>query len=267
MRNVLVKKNAGLVKRGRLQFLYFLLAILFANVCLAQDQTDTTEKAKQNKNVIRYNLSGALLFGADRFIIFGYERVIRRNQSISINLGKAELPKLASINTDSFNLSRDTKSTGFNASIDYRFYLPKENKYLAPHGLYIGPYYAYSRFERDNEWTYKNSVGDRYENTKTKLSIHTIGFELGYQFVIWKRMTLDFLMVGPGVGIYDYKATFDNNIDPAKKEQLLQGLKQLLTQKFPGMNYVFSEDEISGDGTLNTTTLGYRYLIQIGFNF
>jgi hypothetical protein len=267
MRNVLVKKNASLVKRGMLYLLCFLTTLLYANVCLAQYQTDTAEKAKQYKNVIRYNLSGALLFGADRFIVFGYERVIRRNQSISINFGKAELPKLVSINTDSFNLSKDTKSTGFNASIDYRFYLPKENKYLAPHGLYIGPYYSYNRFERDNRWDYVNRGVDRYENSSSEFTIHTIGFELGYQFVIWKRMTLDFLMVGPGVGIYDYKVKLDSNIDPAKKEQLLKGLKQLLTQKFPGMNYVFSDDEISGDGTLNTTTLGYRYLIQIGFNF
>lgn len=267
MRNVLVKQKAGLNKKGTLHCLCSLVFLLCANVCLSQYQTDTTEKEKQYKNVIRYNLSGALLFGADRFIIFGYERVIRPNQSISINVGRAELPKLTSINTDSFNLSRDTKSTGVNLSIDYRFYLPKENKYSPPHGLYIGPYYSYNRFERDNRWDYANRGGDRYESSSSKFTIHTIGFELGYQFVLWKRMTLDFLMVGPGVGIYDYKVTFDGNIDPAKKEQLLEGLKQLLTQKFPGMNYVFSDDEISGDGTLNTTSLGYRYLIQIGFTF
>jgi len=51
------------------------------------------------------------------------------------------------------------------------------------------------------------------------------------------------------------------------KEQLLDGLEQLLTQKFPGFNYVFADKELDGSGTLNTTAAGYRYLIQIGFNF
>src|SRR5688572_13211362 len=93
---------------------------------------------KTFKNVIRYNLSGGLLFGVDRYIVFGYERVIRPRQSISINAGKISLPELVSIDTDSFRLSKDAKSSGFNISVDYRFYLAKENKYAPPHGLYIG---------------------------------------------------------------------------------------------------------------------------------
>lgn len=239
------------------------LLILISSICFAQ--VDSSHR--QYKNVIRYNLSGALLFGVDRYIVFGFERVLKKNQSISINVGKASLPKLIDIATDSFNLTKDAKSTGFNVSIDYRFYLPKENKYPAPHGLYIGPYYSFNRFERENRWDYKRITANSHVDSKTEFNIHTVGFELGYQFVLWKRMTLDFLMVGPGVGFYDYKATFDGNIDAATKEQLLSGLKQLLTQKFPGMNFVFADKEISGNGTLTTTSLGYRYLIMIGFNF
>ena len=118
---------------------------------------DTVPKTKQLKNVIRYNLSGALLFGADRFIVFGFERVIRPRQSISVNFGKASLPKFISIATDSFQLTKDAKNSGVNVSIDYRFYLAKENKHLPPHGLYIGPYYSFNRFKRDNQWEYKIS--------------------------------------------------------------------------------------------------------------
>ena len=42
---------------------------------------------------------------------------------------------------------------------------------------------------------------------------------------------------------------------------------QALEQKVPGFNWVFSGEELSGKGTLSTTTIGYRYLIQIGFRF
>jgi len=40
-----------------------------------------------------------------------------------------------------------------------------------------------------------------------------------------------------------------------------------LTQKFPGMNFVFADKEISSDGVMKTNTIGYRYIIHIGFAF
>ena len=237
-----------------------------SEICMAQYKPDST-KTHPYKNIIRYNLSGAILFGADRFIVFGYERVIKKNQSISINFGKATLPKFFTIDTDSFQLSKNSSSSGYNVSVDYRFYLLRENKYPAPNGLYIGPYYSYNKFTRDNEWDYKNPGTTNSVMTHSNLSIHTIGVEMGYQFIFWKRLTLDLVMVGPGIGFYDYKAKFDGNVDQASKEQLQEALKQLLTQKFPGMNFVFANQVVSSNGTINTTSIGYRYLIQIGFNF
>jgi len=241
------------------------LIILCCVLQVAVRGQDSTNKVKQYKNVVRYNLSGALLFGIDKYVVMGYERLVRPNQSFSINIGAVELPRFVSIITDSLELSKDVKSSGFNVSIDYRFYLAKENKHAAPHGVYIGPYYSFNQFNRKNQWDFTN--GTDFINTDSKFTINTIGFELGYQFILWKRVTLDLLMVGPGVGIYNYKATFDDNLDPAVKEQLRDGLQQLLTQKFPGMNYVFSDKEMSANGALKTTTLGYRYIVQVGFLF
>ena len=245
--------------------LCIMTSFFYSNVTIAQP--DTTKKERQFKNVVRYNLSGALLMGVDKYVVLGYERLLTPRQSFSVNIGKAALPKLTTIITDSFELSQDLKNTGFNVSVDYRFYLAKENKHAAPHGLYIGPYYSFNSFTRENRWVFVNSTTGDYTNTSSKLTIHTIGFELGYQFILWKRMTLDFLMVGPGLGIYKYKVNFDNNLDPDKIEQLKQGLMQLLTQRFPGMDYVFSEKQLDARGTLSTTTMGYRYLIHIGYAF
>src|SRR6185436_16953555 len=138
-------------------FLQSLLLSLFAvNICSAQ--TDSLQQVRQYKNVIRYNLSGALIFGIDRYVIFGYERVIKPNQTISVNVGGVKLPKLISINTDSFSLQKDNKSNGVNVSVDYRFYLGKENKFMAPRGAYIGPYYSYNKFTRDNQWQYTKGM-------------------------------------------------------------------------------------------------------------
>ena len=233
--------------------------------CLAQ--SDSTRKMPHYRNVIRYNLSGALLFGIDKYIVFGYERLVAPRQSFSINVGHASMPKLVSIETDSFNVNTDRKRTGFNVSVDYRFYLAKENKHEAPHGFYIGPYYAYTHFENGVEWDYKNTSANSNVITTSKFTVNTIGFELGYQLILWKRMTLDFVMAGPGLGFYNYKASFDGNVDPAIKEQVFDGLKQLLTQKFPGMNFVFSDKQIDANGSMRTSAIGYRYIIHVGFLF
>ncbi|SEP42330.1 DUF3575 domain-containing protein [Niastella yeongjuensis] len=248
----------------RVTNLYGLLIILFTANCSLAQQADT---ARSHKNIIRYNLSGALLFGVDHYIVLGYERVLSPKRSISVNFGKASLPKLVNINTDSFQVQNDKKRSGVNISIDYRFYLARENKFKAPHGLYIGPYYSYNRFTNEVDWSAKNNSSTTNISTSTKFNIHTVGFELGYQFIFWNRLALDLILVGPGLGFYNYKATIESNIDPAKREQIQEGLKQLLTQKFPGMNYVFSDEEINADGVMRTNTIGYRYIVQIGFNF
>ncbi len=245
-----------------------ILVLLFLNQTLLAQDSSQVRKEKILRNTVRYNLSNALLFGFDKFLVLGYERVIGKKQSFSINVGKASLPKLVSIVTDSFSLQKDSKNSGFNLSVDYRFYLAKENKYAAPRGIYIGPYYAYNHFTRESEWSSNtNSTVNKQVTTNSKLDIHTFGFELGYQFVFWNRLSLDLILVGPGLGIYNYKATMEGNLDAEDQQQLREALHQLLTQKFPGMNFVFSDKQIDADGVMNTTTIGYRYLIQIGFRF
>jgi len=252
--------------------LFKLTAFFCLFLCLdtthSMAQTDSLPPAlseKTYKNIVRYNLSGALLFGFDRYVILGYERVVKKNQSFSINVGQASLPKLISITTDSFNVEKDKKSTGFNFSVDYRFYLAKENRHVAPHGLYIGPYYSFNKFNRETRWEFKNN--NDYVDTRSNFSINTFGFELGYQFIFWKRLALDLVLFGPGFGIYNYKAKFEDNVSAETKEQLLDGLEQLLTQKFPGMNFVFADQELNANGVMKTSTIGYRYLVHIGFNF
>ena len=74
-------------------------------------------------------------------------------------------------------------------------------------------------------------------------------------------------MIGPGMGFYDYKVSFDGNLTQETQEKLFDVLEQALEQKFPGINYVFSDEHIAADGAMRTNAFGYRYLVQIGFHF
>jgi hypothetical protein len=250
--------------------LFTIPALLFCTLgqvftASAQQDNAPFKFGKEHKNIIRYELSGGLLFGLNHYAVFGYERVTWPHQSFSINGGPIALPKLVAINTDSLHLTHDLKNNGFNLSIDYRFYLGHENRFDAPHGVYIGPYMSYNHFNRSNQWEYNSD--DSLVGTHTKLDIFTVGAELGYQFVLWKRLALDFVMIGPGVSNYNMNATITGEISPENKEKLQNALIQLISQKFPGMNYVMADKTLNGNGHLGTWSIGYRYLIHIGFAF
>lgn len=137
------------MKRSTLHFITLLTLLFCFGKLYSQEATPEKKREKEHKNIIRYNLSGGLLFGVNHYIVFGYERVVGPHQSFSVNIGRATLPKLVSFNTDSLSVSQDKKNTGFNVSVDYRFYLAKEDRYHAPHGLYIGPYFSYNHFLRE----------------------------------------------------------------------------------------------------------------------
>ena len=256
--------------KPKLIYLFCVLAVtMFASQSSIAQMTPNDSTVRQYKNVIRYNLSGAVLFGFDKYIVLGYERILSPKRSFSINAGKAALPKLLLVETDSFQTRKEGERKGVNMSADFRFYLTKENKFNAPHGLYIGPYYSYSRFENEREWERTKGGNATGIKTNSEFSVNTIGFELGYQLLLWKHIAVDMVMVGPGLGFYKYQATFsgNTNLTPAEKEQVVEGLKQLLVQKVPGLNYVFSDKKVEADGVLKTNTIGYRYLLHIGYAF
>ena len=122
---------------------------------LGQVESQADEKKnneKQYKNIIRYDLSGGLFMSFSRYIVFGYERVLNKNQSFSINVGPVALPEASKQRSliNDFTLRNDAKSNGFNISVDYRFYLGKENKHAVPRGIYLGPFMSFNKFFRES---------------------------------------------------------------------------------------------------------------------
>ena len=253
--------------KGRcVSFLIMVAAFLAASETYSQSvQADSTRKVY--KNIIRYNLSGALIFGADKYIVLGYERVLSPRKSASVNFGRAAMPKLTSIVTDSFQTQKEGERTGYNMSIDYRFFLAKENKFDAPHGLYIGPYYSYNHFSDHWDWLRTNAGTSNVINTTSSFNIHTVGFEVGYELILGKHFVFDMVMAGPGIGFYKYQAKIGGNLSEQQKKQLREALKQTITQKFPGMNYVFEDQQLDAEGVMKTTDLAYRYIFHIGYTF
>ncbi len=255
------------MKKRLISSSYFVACMLIFLLCQHSAASQETKQIKSYKNTIRFNITNPLIFGSGSLVL-GYERVINKRQTFSINVGQASFPALKFIDSDSLQLVKSGKREGFNISADYRFYLAKENKYPAPRGIYIGPYYSYNHFGKKNSWSVKGNNGfNGIVDTKLSLDIHTVGFELGYQFVLWNRVALDFILLGPGVGFYNLKASIGDNLSEYDRQELLDRLNSALADKFPGYNVVINDVNFKTKGTARTTTLGYRYMVNVGFRF
>jgi hypothetical protein len=223
---------------------------------------------KAYKNTIRFNATNPLLFGG-RSLIFGYERVLNNRRTFSINIGQAGLPTFSFLSADSIQAKSSISEKGYHISGDYRFYLSKENKYAAPRGVYIGPYFSYNYFERKNGWSLRSTNGGTAQDvvTTTSLTVGSIGFELGYQFIFWDRVSLDMILIGPGIAAYDLKASIGSNLSEADQQKLFDKLNDALVDKFPGFTTIFDNGEFQREGSSSKTSLGYRYMVMIGFRF
>ena len=246
--------------------------ILFVMILSGLLQTASAQEAKKEekfrKNTIHINITNPLIFGSGSIVV-GYERILKsKKHSFSINFGVTSFPDFGLIENDSLkHLNKLKDQSGYNVSADYRFYLAKENKYPAPRGVYIGPYYSYNYFGNRNTWEVKTIAGSTPIESELKLNVHTFGLELGYQFVFGDRISLDMILLGPGVGAYNFKVGFNNNLSEEAKQKILNALNGALSEKFPGYGIIVNEDEFKRTGATDRTTIGYRYMVQLGFRF
>jgi hypothetical protein len=237
-----------------------MIILFFAVTVNAQQATK-----KEFKNTIKYNITSPFIFGKNVHIL-GYERVLNKKRSLSVNVGTTSLPKFTGLSTDSMSVIGSNKNAGFHAAVEYRFYLGKENKYNAPRGVYLAPYYSFNSFQKQNTWALNTSTHSGNIETDISLNIHTIGAELGYQFVLWNRLSLDFVLMGPGVAAYNLKTGFDAALPSPDKLALLEKINNALADKLPGYNFVIPDD-FAKTTSSGVTSFNFRYLIQVGFHF
>ena len=246
--------------------LLFLVLILVTALPWNRSQAQD-KKEKEYKNTFKYNITNPIIFGS-RSYIFGFERVINSHQTISVNIGHASFPSLGIASSDSLSVSKNTGDKGFHFSAEYRFYLQKENKYSAPRGVYIAPYYSYNYFERSNTWNVNKANFKGNINTDLSLKAHTVGVELGYQFIFWKRVALDLILAGPGIASYHLKAATSSDVQyTGENEDIYQHINDALANKIPGYSLILKDTDFEKKGTTSLTSLNFRYLIQLGFRF
>ncbi len=198
-------------------------------------------------------------------LVFSYERVTKPNQSFAISGGYQQFPHVGSFG-ENIDVDKEKDATGYKIGGEYRFYLKKENKYSAPRGVYLGPYFTYLAFKNgrtikvDNEGTVEEATLD------SKLGVLNIGVQLGYQFVLNDRWTIDLIFVGPSVSNYYANLKLDGNFtfDP---EDVQNEILADLIDRFPALEDLLTDKEIDSNGKVNSWAYGYRYQFLIGYHF
>ena len=218
------------------------------------------------RNVIKYNLSSALLWGFDNFSV-EYERIVKPNQSFSILVGHRTFPKL--INSDSSIIVREHQNKfGFNISGDYRFYLKSKNRNPGPDGVYVGPFLYYYNTGFTNKI---NAIAGEALQTpveiNSSLRIAGAGIELGYQFIIKKRFSVDLVLLGPSISFYRGKMSFIGDLNFDEENEYYQALRDLILSKYPYLEGFLEDKEIDARGTLGTLSFGFNYSIRVGYAF
>lgn len=239
--------------------LLFLFVFSVINLCHAQDSTDVSLR----RNTIKLDLSGNFIYSNNYNLSF--ERVVRQNQSFVVSAGYQEFPRISNFG-ENIRGKRDDDRSGFKFGAEYRFYLKKENKFAAPRGVYIGPYFTTLGFRSDRTIVYSGTDVPEEANLNSKAHIISIGGQLGYQFVFNDRWTLDLVLIGPSYSKYNFKVKLDGDFEFDPDDVESEILKAIL-EKYPMLEDFLNEKELDSSGTLDTWALGYKYQFLIGYRF
>jgi hypothetical protein len=218
-------------------------------------------------NIVKYSLSSYLLY--PNSFHMGYERVLTRNKSIYVFGGLNQFPVKLNLDLTNTHFSEARNKSGYSIGAEFRFYLSKENKYNAPHGVYLAPFISYYKFNSDNTLTHTDSSGSQSINLAMSTSFFSVGLELGYQFVVFKRFIIDAELFGPSFTTYAFQAQVNGSFNGLDEHETLQAVLDAMKNKFPLLNDLSSSKTVfkSGVASSKFPAVGFRYVVSIGFMF
>lgn len=222
----------------------------------ADKSTDITPVLSDRKNIVKLNLPN-LAFGN---ITLNYERILSPRNTAVLNVGYIRPQALSSFLADD-SWSGD-KFSGITATAEYRFYSKKKG---APRGFYYAPYLRYANYKLD----YRGSIDENDTNVVNKISTIGLGGQIGIQWLIKDRVSIDWGILGLAVQRYNFSSTFTAaNADEAINfEEILAEIQQEIDDS-PLNNKLKFE---TGDDFLKTKMPflfgGARAYLSVGYSF
>lgn len=218
------------------------------------------------KNVIKLNPTPMMLWN-NKNVTFSYERVLNSKQSFTVGLGYLVFNNLLDDTILNVFTNTTREKSGLNFSLEYRFYMNKRNARTIPDGLFLAPFFSCYLYQFKNGLDIIDTPTGDFATLSGGFYAFNVGGALGYQFVLWKRMTLDLILIGPAVTYYGGKLNIKGDIDLEEIQDINEDLYNKIIEKYPMVNDVLIDKTFKKNGTIDILSVGYRYLLQIGFLF
>jgi len=255
-----------------------ILLLLFLNPFigrLAAQDTLTQKSRPPGRNIFRTNLTSLALRNFD----VQYERMLARRTSIGISYrtmpsGPIMLKDLVissiegSGTTSGVDARKQVESIRMNnyaITPELRFYAGKKGY---GHGFYLSLFYRYASHTIDNlSVDYDDNAGVKRTVTLAgSLTSHTGGFMLGSQWMIARRVALDWWIIGPNFGNADgtLSGPTTGTMTPSNQTNLKNELSDILSS-IPLVEHTINVDATSATVSLSGPWAGVRAGISLGF--
>lgn len=261
---MLFEKQFEMKNNNSAPFVIVLIFLFLINVGNASAQKSNHDSTNY-KNSIKFNITNWILY--DNCFMLSYERVVSNHQTFSITGGYVEMPWFQPTHSN-VSYTNSLSKSGFTAGGDYRFYLAAENKYAPPHGLYIGPYTSYYSFKSERHMQYTDSTGGVSDVTlNSKINVGNLGVQLGYQFVLSKRIVIDLTLFAPSLSHYGIHLETTGGLSDYAKEEIYNQVTQAMLDRFPLLDKLITDKHVDASGSRNALSAGLKYCVYIGYHF
>ncbi len=194
-----------------------------------------------------------------------YERLLGFHISVVLGVGykgKDGLICLLGIDSDQIKTS-DIAYNGLKIISEARYYLNKSGQ-IGMAGFYFGSYLKHSNFQSDLDGTYINSSAESFAiEFDVDFNVTSVGFMVGYKLPVSKKLSIDFLIAGPGAGFHNFKLTNRKDLPDEFYEDLNKALEKYSLFDLLDGDFRFT----SANSKSKFSRLSFRYGISMGFSF
>jgi hypothetical protein len=261
-------------------FLFFAALVFVCNISAFSQQTDVSTATetygpsvpkgnKPAKNFVKINLMGLPL----RNYSFQYERALSKRFSIALGyrfMPSGSLPLLSVIESAAGSDDKSTRDALRSLKISNTAITPEIRLYVGRkgygRGFYLAPYYRYAAFEMNG---LKVELEDGKDNIvfSGKLTTQNLGLMLGAQWMLSKRISLDWWIVGAQIGTHtsSLKGIKEEALTPTEKDDINKFSKDI---SFP--NFKLNTEFIDNNTAIISTSgpwAGIRAGLCLGVRF
>lgn len=215
-----------------------ILLLLAVSFSFAQEETKAATEVTKDK-ILKLNLTSLALTNFH----LQYEQVLTPHSSFAI--GASIMPERGLWGGP--DEVKDLKFGGFSFTPEYRYHFSGKGA----KGFYMAPYFRYAKYSTNAfQYRYENDNGtkDTLNMQEASYTSATVGLMFGAQWKLGKHITLDFWIVGVGVGSNEFEVKANGDFSPTDRQDFDKNIADL----------DLPIGSVSGSMTSNTAIINYE---------